>query len=318
MAQIKAILTEQNKSDGTSTPYQTHINFSTSWQGSDPYTQEVTVKNATENSRVDLHPDASMLAQLAEDKVSALYVENRNGTFTANATGGPPSTSMRMLATVTEVTPEPTAPDYLVNPTIGQEITWCGDTWIIVHFNDTQVFICKKTAYGTSNTVFNSSDWSESNLYACRYQGSNLASVAASYASTLSSSYPTDFSYAENYTIHGVSAKIWAPAQGMVCNDSAQPYNDLDGTNNYNQNNTNARGCGTIYYPIFSLFNSTGNTSDSRRICYDNSGSAVHWWTASAYNRSRVWLVTTDGRAGAYNSPTTAVLQFRPFACLTR
>ena len=242
------------------------------------------------------------------------------GTYTVTAVKGSDSSS----GTV-DVTGEGTfsitlsfKPEYLVNPVVGEEIAWCGSTWVIAHFNTTQVFICKKTAYGTSNTVFNSSGWSSSNLYACRYEGSNLASVASSYASTLSSNYPTDFGYAENYTIHGVSAKIWAPAHGMVCNNSPAPYNDSDGTNNYNQNNTSETGCGTSYYPIFSLFNSARATSDTNRICYNDSGTAVYWWTASAYYRNYVWFVTTGGGADYTFYPYGTNPWFRPFACLTR
>lgn len=115
MAQIKAILAEQSKSGGASTPYQTRISFSMAWQGNDPYTQEVAVEDATENSRVDLHPMATTLMQLTEDGVSALYIENNDGTFTANAVGGPPSIPMAMLATVEEVDP---APDQLPNTMI--------------------------------------------------------------------------------------------------------------------------------------------------------------------------------------------------------
>lgn len=55
MAQIKAILAEQSKSGSASAkPYQTRISFSTSWQGSDPYTQVVTVEDFNRPGWLDL------------------------------------------------------------------------------------------------------------------------------------------------------------------------------------------------------------------------------------------------------------------------
>ena len=81
------------------------ITLSTSWSGSGPYTQTVTLPNytATANSKVDLQPDATTINQMITDKVLALYISNTNGTLTAYAIGAAPTASMTIQATVTEV-----------------------------------------------------------------------------------------------------------------------------------------------------------------------------------------------------------------------
>ena len=80
--------------------------FGTVWsESSGPYTQAVTVSGATvtAGSRVDVQPGAAALAQLADDGVAALWVENNNGTLTAYAMGAAPSAAMTVQCTVTEV-----------------------------------------------------------------------------------------------------------------------------------------------------------------------------------------------------------------------
>lgn len=81
------------------------ISMSASWSGSDPYTQTVTVSGATvtANSKVDIQPDASTLAQLINDGVSALFIVNNNGTLTAYAVGAAPSSALTLQCVVTEV-----------------------------------------------------------------------------------------------------------------------------------------------------------------------------------------------------------------------
>ena len=196
--------------------------------------------------------------------------------------------------------------------TVGDTITWCGVQWIVVH-NDTsnkRIYICKKTAYGTTTTQFNPSAGSTTNNM-CRYSGSTLATLANTYASSLSSN--AEYSYAVDVTIHGVTAKIWAPAHGMVGSGVPSPYNDTDGTNNH-QGSSGPYSTGSAY-TTFSYFNYAYNTNQTARICYNDSGTAVVWWTATAYGYYSVWLVYTNGSANSNNSPFGSYW-FRPFACL--
>lgn len=81
------------------------ITIPASWSGSGPYTRVVTVSGAviTNNSKVDLQPDAATLQQLIDDGVSALYIRNNNGTLTAYAIGAAPSVQLAVQCVVTEV-----------------------------------------------------------------------------------------------------------------------------------------------------------------------------------------------------------------------
>lgn len=74
------------------------------WTGSEsPYTQGVTVTGGMPTSQVDLQADATVLAQMAEDSTTALFVENNNGTFTAYAMGEKPTVDLTVQCTVYEV-----------------------------------------------------------------------------------------------------------------------------------------------------------------------------------------------------------------------
>lgn len=74
-----------------------------SWTGDDPYTQTVTIAGITAQSKVDLQPDATVLAAMMDAGVNAMYVENNNGVLTAYALGAAPTTDMTVQATITEV-----------------------------------------------------------------------------------------------------------------------------------------------------------------------------------------------------------------------
>jgi DNA/RNA endonuclease YhcR with UshA esterase domain len=59
--------------------------------------------NITNNSKVDLQPNAATIQQLIDDGVSALYIQNNNGTLTAYAIGAHPSVQLSVQCVVTEV-----------------------------------------------------------------------------------------------------------------------------------------------------------------------------------------------------------------------
>lgn len=82
------------------------VTFGTTWSGSDPFTQTVTLANYTPtvNSKVDLQPDAAAISQIINDGVKGLYISNTNGTLTAYSVGGFTTASITVQVTVTEVT----------------------------------------------------------------------------------------------------------------------------------------------------------------------------------------------------------------------
>ena len=91
----------QNKADTTK---KTTITLSTDWTSdASPYTQSVAISGTTANSKIDLQPDATTIAQMTEDGTVALYIANDNGTLIANAVGEKPTVALTIQATITEV-----------------------------------------------------------------------------------------------------------------------------------------------------------------------------------------------------------------------
>ena len=84
------------------------ITIGDSWSGSDPYTQTVTVKDVvvTENSKIDLQPDITLLSALSNADITAMYVENNGGILTLYSVGGI-ITSGKIQCLVTEVASAP-------------------------------------------------------------------------------------------------------------------------------------------------------------------------------------------------------------------
>lgn len=89
---------------GAATPSQVgSIALLSSWSGSGPYSQTVTVTGATvtANSKVDIQLTAVQIASLISAGVTGLVIENNNGTLTAWAVGASPS-AMTVQCTVEE------------------------------------------------------------------------------------------------------------------------------------------------------------------------------------------------------------------------
>ena len=81
------------------------ITLGTTWSGAGPYTQTVTITGVTvtSNTKVDLQPDTTALAQMASDGITALYIENNAGTLTAYALDGKPTTNLQIQCTLTDI-----------------------------------------------------------------------------------------------------------------------------------------------------------------------------------------------------------------------
>lgn len=73
------------------------------WSGDGTFVQTIAIAGATANSKIDLQPNSTVLNQLINDEVSALYIENNNGTFTAYAIGKAPTVDLTIQVTITEV-----------------------------------------------------------------------------------------------------------------------------------------------------------------------------------------------------------------------
>lgn len=74
-----------------------------SWKGSDPYTQTVTIRGSTANTKVDIQPSEEVYDKLVADKVGYLAINNVNGTLTAVAKGGKPSVNLTVQVTYNNV-----------------------------------------------------------------------------------------------------------------------------------------------------------------------------------------------------------------------
>lgn len=74
-----------------------------SWAGSDPYTQTVTLYGLTKKTQVDIQPSETIYDQLVSDGVRYLAIKNDNGTFTAIAKGGKPSVDLTIQGTAHNV-----------------------------------------------------------------------------------------------------------------------------------------------------------------------------------------------------------------------
>ncbi len=80
------------------------ITVGTTWSGSDPYSQTVTVTGVSTDSKsiVDLQATAAQGASIMSDGVEAMLVENNAGTLTLYALGGTPSSAMTLQCIVME------------------------------------------------------------------------------------------------------------------------------------------------------------------------------------------------------------------------
>ena len=75
------------------------------WSGEvNPWSQVVTVKGATDNTKIDLQPTAIQIINLQDSEI-ALTTENNGGIVTVYALGNKPTVDYTMQVTLTEVVP---------------------------------------------------------------------------------------------------------------------------------------------------------------------------------------------------------------------
>lgn len=87
-------------------PRVTSATLPTGWTqvgATDEYTQPVTITGLADGDKVDIQPDAAVMAQLQADNVSALWIVNTNGIAAAHAYGGAPTAGITIQITLTEV-----------------------------------------------------------------------------------------------------------------------------------------------------------------------------------------------------------------------
>ena len=79
------------------------VSLGTSWTGTGPYTQVVTINGIESDSKIDLQPDADVINKLMESGTSALYIVNNNGVATAVAIDAAPNSALTIQCTITKV-----------------------------------------------------------------------------------------------------------------------------------------------------------------------------------------------------------------------
>ena len=106
------------------------VYIGTSWTGTGPYTQVVTVAEADADSKVDLQPDATIIQKLIDAGTTALYIVNDNGVFSAVAIGSAPTESLTVQCTITKTAASPPPP---VISSVLNENSWDTIKWASKH-----------------------------------------------------------------------------------------------------------------------------------------------------------------------------------------
>lgn len=97
----RAIAQKQNK------VWLTTVALTTTWEGSDPYTQEVSIPGVNDNCLIDPMPGIDLQARLLGYGISAMYIDNTNGVQTVTVAGAAPTAMLILPVLVTEVSSAP-------------------------------------------------------------------------------------------------------------------------------------------------------------------------------------------------------------------